>query len=106
MAEKPGRIPAGELTAYERWELPNLQGNQSAFSRSASAPASSRSVKPLTAADIEEIRKQAYQAGFDEGKLAGHEAGRQDGLVTGQQEGLAEGLQQGLVEGQQQIDQS
>lgn len=105
MAEKPGRIPAGELTAYERWELPNLQGNQSPVNRSTSASASSRSVKPLTAADIEEIRQQAYQAGFDEGKLAGHEAGRKEGLVIGQQEGRVEGVQQGLTEGQQQIDQ-
>jgi len=105
MSDKSGRIPAGELSAYERWELPNLEGNQRTFNRTHSASAS-KSVKPLTAADIEEIRQQAWQAGFEEGKVAGQASGHKEGFETGKQEGRAEGKQQGIEAGQQQIQQN
>lgn len=89
------RIPSEELTAYERWELPLLDkhGNTVAHSRE-----EERNVKPLTAADIEAIRQEAWEDGKQEGREAGH----QEGLVSGREAGHEEGLQQGLAEGREQ----
>lgn len=102
MAEKPESKPLGELTAYERWELPNLENpNDLKKSRSSMNAAA---IKPLTADDIENIRQQAYDAGFEEGKTEGHEQGRLAGLELGRQAGHQEGLEQGLLAGQAQID--
>lgn len=62
---------------------------------------------PLTAADLEEIRRSAYEEGLNEGRAAGHaeglEAGHAEGLEAGKAEGLEAGLQQGLEQGQAQI---
>lgn len=66
-------------------------------------------VKPLTAEDMEQLRQQAYEAGFSEGKedgfAKGYEEGRQQGQEDGTKQGLAEGKKLGLEEGQQQIEQ-
>ncbi|PAV27379.1 flagellar assembly protein FliH [Tamilnaduibacter salinus] len=97
------RIPADQLTAYERWELPLLDenGNEVPYSRE-----EDRSVKPLTAADMEAIRQEAredgfregreagFQQGFDEGKQAGREAGHAEGFQTGQEEGRSQAQEQ------------
>jgi len=65
MSDSP--IVSGQLTAYERWELPNLgtgMGNPSAgrYNKNVTLP---------TAAELEEIQRQAhdegYQAGYAEG---------------------------------------
>ncbi|WP_250657653.1 flagellar assembly protein FliH [Alkalimarinus coralli] len=97
--KKSNRIPADQLTAYERWELPSMQpgGNDVIRSQVSSAEIP---VKPLTAADLEKIRLEAYQAGFDQGKEEGLQAGHKEGLEKGFQEGLESGKQQGLQEGQ------
>lgn len=89
------RIPSEELTAYERWELPLLDehGNTVAHSRE-----EDRDVKPLTAADIEAIRQEAWEDGQREGREAGH----QEGFNTGREAGHQEGLQQGQAEGREQ----
>ncbi|WP_148862331.1 flagellar assembly protein FliH [Marinobacter fonticola] len=89
------RIPSEELTAYERWELPLLDehGNTVAHSRE-----EERDVKPLTAADIEAIRQEAWEDGQREGREAGH----QEGLTSGREAGHQEGLEQGLAEGREQ----
>ncbi|MDG5498589.1 flagellar assembly protein FliH [Marinobacter sp. BGYM27] len=90
------RIPSEELTAYERWELPLLDehGNQRPHSRE-----EEREVKPLTAADLEAIRQEAWQDGHKEGREAGYaeglESGRNDGLAAGREEGTVEGREQG-----------
>ncbi len=91
------RIPKEKLTAYERWELPLLDaaGNEI-------AQAEERNVKPLTAADIEEIRRAAKEDGLEEGRKEGHDAGYQAGLEKGQQEGYAAGLEQGREVGEKQ----
>lgn len=89
----PQRIPREELTAYERWELPVLdeQGNEV-------SPEEEPEVRPLTAADLEEIRRAAYEEGYREGRSEGREAGHQEGLESG----LAEGREQGHREAYEQ----
>lgn len=85
------RIPSEDLTAYEKWELPLLdqQGNEVAREEE-------RDVKPLTAGDIEEIRKAAWEDGHAEGR----EAGLNTGLEEGRAQGRKEGYEAGRVEGQ------
>ncbi len=100
MADKPRRIPASELSAYERWELPTLGDGKSA------ARGGSEKLKPLTADDLERIRKDAYDDGFKQGKQEGFETGRKEGREQGRKEGHAEGVEQGKAAGAQQIKQS
>jgi flagellar assembly protein FliH len=101
MIDKKKRTALGELTAYERWELPNIGAPESSASH---APVKKEKIKPLTAEDIENIRKQGHDAGFEEGRTAGLQSGRDEGLPIGRDEGRQEGLQQGLVEAQGQIN--
>ncbi|HEB67607.1 MAG TPA: flagellar assembly protein FliH [Gammaproteobacteria bacterium] len=54
------------LSAYERWELPNIGEETEA---EPDLPA------PLTAEEIEAMQKQAYEEGFAQGKEAGFAAG-------------------------------
>ena len=84
------RIPSEELTAYEKWELPLLdqQGNEIGREEE-------RDVKPLTAADIEEIRQAAWDDGHAEGREAGLAEGREEGRKEGHKEGLEAGLEEG-----------
>ena len=98
--KKSNRIPADQLTAYERWELPAMEpsGNDVIRSQVSSAEIP---IKPLTASDLEKIRLEAYEAGFAEGKEEGLEKGHKEGLDKGFQEGLDSGTQKGLQEGQQ-----
>ena len=87
------RIPKEQLTAYERWELPLLDARGNEIARE-----EERDVKPLTAADLGEIRKAAREDGYNEGREAGYQAG----LAEGRAEGHAEGLQNGVAEGREQ----
>lgn len=104
MVDKTRQIDPGKLTAYERWELPNI-GDQSTRSHKLSNTNAQR-IKPPTAQDIEDIRKQAYDAGFEEGRKAGNEEGHKEGIVSGQEEGQKQGLEIGLAEGKSQIDET
>lgn len=93
------RIPSSDLTAYERWELPLLdeRGNE-VWVRD-----DEMDIQPLTAEDLENIRREAYEDGALEGKekgykdgfelghKEGHDAGRQEGLQAGEQAGREEG---------------
>ncbi|MCF4009099.1 flagellar assembly protein FliH [Rheinheimera sp. UJ63] len=64
--------------------------------------------KPLTAADMEQLRQSAYDEGFAEGKDEGFSKGYNEGREQGQQDGLtqgvAEGKKQGLAAAQPDID--
>lgn len=93
------RIPSEELTAYERWELPLLDkdGNTVAHSRE-----EERHVKPLTAADIEAIRQEAWDDGHKEGREAGHEEGLTSGREAGHEAGLQQGLEEGRAKGREE----
>ena len=97
--DKPDAKTEGELSAYERWELPNLVGNQANDAVTNSyGTVSTKEVKPLTAEDLEAIRKEAYQDGLKqghaEGLALGMEEGRTKGHEVGKQEGIAAGRQQ------------
>ena len=87
------RIPKEQLTAYERWELPLLDARGNEIARE-----EEWDVKPLTAADLGEIRKAAREDGYNEGREAGYQAG----LAEGKAEGHEEGLQTGVAEGREQ----
>ncbi|NMT64727.1 flagellar assembly protein FliH [Marinobacter orientalis] len=88
------RIPRENLTAYERWELPLLdaRGNEVVQEEE-------REVKPLTAADIDEIRQAAHEDGHTEGREAGYQAGFDEGRDKGYQEGYEAGLAEGRERG-------
>ncbi|MBU2955244.1 flagellar assembly protein FliH [Marinobacter sp. F3R08] len=87
------RIPKEQLTAYERWELPLLDARGNEVARE-----EEREVRPLTAADIDEIRQAAREDGLKEGRDQGYE----DGLKLGKEEGHREGLEKGLAEGREE----
>ena len=91
------RIPKEQLTAWERWELPLLdeRGNQ---------VIQEQEVKPLTAADLEEIRQAAREDGFQEGREAGYQEGFEKGRADGHQQGLQAGEAEGRELGQQQAE--
>lgn len=88
------RIPKEELTAYERWELPLLdaRGNEVVLEEE-------REVKPLTAADIDEIHQAAREDGFNEGKEQGIKEGHTEGYEQGHKEGLEAGYAEGKESG-------
>ena len=95
------RIPKEQLTAYERWELPLLDARGNEVPRE-----EERDVKPLTAADLEDIRQAAredgYAEGRDEGYQAGQSAGREEGHKQGYEAGFAEGREAGEAQGLEQ----
>lgn len=80
-------IPKEQMTAYERWELPNFgDGNGpshfSATSHPHGAHKSGGVVLP-TAAQVEQIQQQAHDEGYQAGYAAGaEEAQRMAGLVS------------------------
>ena len=99
MVDKTKQQDPGKLTAYERWELPNI-GKASDRKLANTTP---QKLKPPTADDLEKIRQQAYEEGFEEGRKAGLEKGNAEGIVSGKQDGFKQGLDQGLEAGQSQI---
>ncbi|MDP4546738.1 flagellar assembly protein FliH [Marinobacter sp. MDS2] len=88
-------IPKENLTAWERWELPLLdeQGNQ---------VAREEEVKPLTAANLQDIREAAREDGYQEGREAGYQEGFAQGRTEGHQEGMTAGEAEGREQGRQQ----
>ena len=91
------RIPKEKLTAYERWELPLLDARGNEIARE-----EERDVKPLTAADLGEIRKAAREDGYNEGREAGYHAGLAEGRAEGHEEGLQTGVAEGREQGEKQ----
>ena len=91
------RIPKEQLTAYERWELPLLDERGNEIARE-----EERDVKPLTAADLGEIRTAAREDGYNEGREAGYQAGLAEGRAEGHEEGKQAGLAEGREHGEKQ----
>lgn len=93
---------AEELSAFERWELPNMEdpraiieSNESAFSSGSQRGQKQavvvleeseevEEVKPLTAEELEEIRQAAYEDGKDEGRRDGYKEGYDQGYKSGE----------------------
>ena len=57
---------------------------------------------PLTAEEIEQIRQDAYQEGFAQGKEEGSAVGHAEGLEKGHAEGVEQGHEQGYQTGLEQ----
>ena len=64
-------------------------------------PEEEEEILPPTAEEIEAIRQNAYEEGFEEGKQEGSEKGFQEGLAKGEQEGHQQGITSGREEGLQ-----
>lgn len=88
--------PTETLSAWERWQLPNMDSDrpakQNAYnipSHAAAKPAAATAVeddslKPLTAEDLEAIRDAAYQEGLAQGRDVGKAEGYEQGLLNGE----------------------
>jgi len=87
--EKMAKVISGKSTSeYQRWDVPNVKRlKQQALKKAG-----------LTAGQLEEIQKQAYDEGF---KL-----GKKEGYGEGLKEGKEKGYQQGMQEGQNEIAQT
>lgn len=97
--ENVGTKAAKDMSAYERWELPNLQEGvvpKKSFS-------TRQEVKPLTAEDIEKIRAEAYQDGLKQGHTEGLNKGVIEGRKKGLQIGREEGLKLGRVDAEKEL---
>ncbi|SEA49593.1 flagellar assembly protein FliH [Alkalimonas amylolytica] len=123
--KRPFSPDASTLEQLKEWPSPDLTGDMRKYEKTNAlnktrpdpkAPAETEqsdeddhSLKPLTAEQMEELRQQAYDAGFSEGKedgfAKGYEEGRQQGQEDGVKQGLAEGKKLGFEEGQQQSEQ-
>ncbi|WP_114418757.1 flagellar assembly protein FliH [Marinospirillum perlucidum] len=116
------RIPANEKVPYERWEMPDLTGVRKRIAQrldeleeeqKSAEEAEPPEPQPPTPEELEALREEArqegYQAGFDEGRQQGYEEGRalgyQEGEGQGQEAGFQAGYQQGLDQSQQEVDQ-
>lgn len=105
-----------KLTAYERWELPNLASSSNvkkesaalaikpdeAFEVTEEIDEASLVYEPLTASQLEEIRSAAYEEGFVQGQEEGKQKGYLEGYELGLEEGNQAGLEQGKEEGKEQ----
>ncbi len=91
MSDRSGmsKIIRGDAqTVYERYELPNVKTlHQQEKDRAGR----------VTAQQLEELHKQAYEEGFQQGKDEGYQAGLEQGKT--------EGHKQGLLEGQEEVQQ-
>ena len=97
------RVPLGDLSAYERWELPSLGEGASRPKQSSFGSPKREQAKLPTAAEIEQIRQNAKDDGFLEGKKEGFTQGFEKGLEDGRNKGLEDGRAEGLAQGQTQI---
>ncbi|MFK7159761.1 FliH/SctL family protein [Marinospirillum sp. MEB164] len=116
------RIPAEEQVPFRRWEMPDLTGIKRSIARrldeleaqTAAAEQEEAPAEPQlpTAEEVEALRAEAEQAGYQAGQEAGHAAGYEAGRALGYQEGEAQGqeagfqvgYQRGLDEAQHEID--
>ncbi len=105
------RVVSDAEIEFSHWQLPDVTETEDVsisnlFGYSAQqAPkaVTVETVAPPTMAEIEDIRAQAEEEGFNEGKTQGHieglEQGRLEGLEQGHKEGFTQGHEQGLEAG-------
>lgn len=105
------RVVSDAEIEFSHWQLPDVTETEDVsisnlFGYSAQqAPKSVtvETVAPPTMAEIEDIRAQAEEEGFNEGKTQGHieglEQGRLEGLEQGHKEGFTQGHEQGFEAG-------
>ena len=86
-------IPKEQLTAYERWELPNF-GIPDIVQNEAEVPQAEEPVIEYpTAAELEEIQRQAHDEGYQIGQEEGYQAGYAAGHTEGRQTAYTEASQ-------------
>jgi flagellar assembly protein FliH len=89
-------IRPDELSAYERWELPNMTPREArGREEEVAAP------PPMTAEQIEAIQQAAYQEGYELGRKEGREAGAAE--VRGQAQRLRQ-IVHGLAQPLEELD--
>uniref|UniRef100_Q0HX05 Flagellar assembly protein FliH n=1 Tax=Shewanella sp. (strain MR-7) TaxID=60481 RepID=Q0HX05_SHESR len=106
------RVVSDSEIEFSHWQLPDVTETEEAsisnlfgYSAQQHAPkaVAAETIAPPTMAEIEDIRAQAEEEGFNEGKTQGYaeglEQGRLEGLEQGHTEGLAQGHEQGLEAG-------
>lgn len=91
-------IPAGKLSAYERWELPAVDPDR-LVGRDSMRSEEDLPVSPLTAEQVEQVREAAHREGFEQGQREGLTAGHAEGLARAEAELRAQtGQVQALVQ--------
>lgn len=88
--------PQDQLSAWERWQLPNMEADIPLKSNAYNIPGKRHShllpseeseepeLKPLTAEDLEAIRQAAYEEGLEQGREAGRAEGYDAGYLSGE----------------------
>jgi len=78
-----GKVISGDSqTAFERWDAPQVKNIQQRKDEQAGR---------ITARQLEDLQKQAYEEGVQLGKKDGYEQGLKQGLEEGTQQGLKNG---------------
>ncbi len=86
---KNSRVISGDNVTFERWQAPDVQSVAQQQQEQAGL---------LTARQLEELQKQAYDEGFQLGQKEGYQAAFEQGLQEGQQ--------QGILKGQEEVEQT
>jgi flagellar assembly protein FliH len=85
-----------QLSAWERWQLPNMEGGIPEKGNAYNVPGKRHPVshptaddqepelKPLTADDLEAIRQAAYEEGLEQGREIGRVEGYDAGYLSGE----------------------
>lgn len=96
-------IPKEKLTAFERWELASFD----AQSRSQLKAGPAKDTPLVTVAELENIRQQAHDEGYAQGREAGYAAGIQQAHTEAAQvHTLMENLEAALNQVDEQVAQS
>ena len=88
--------PPEQLSAWERWQLPNMEADTPIKGNAFNIPGKTRQpktvvleeedteLKPLTAEDLEAIRQAAYEEGLEQGREVGRAEGYDAGFLSGE----------------------
>ncbi len=107
----PGLLKTEESADTELWPLPQVQPKEIVDDGKTNALGKKSTWKyeppeeieadpvPLTAEEIEEIQKAAFEEGFNQGKEEGFAKGFDEGKISGHEEGLKLGHEEGLASG-------
>ncbi|RLT92565.1 flagellar assembly protein FliH [Ketobacter sp.] len=99
--KKPGYLsdentPPEQLSAWERWQLPNMDRDMPIKGNALNIPGKPRprtvaeleaeepELKPLTAEDLEALRQAAYEEGLEQGREVGRAEGYDAGYLSGE----------------------
>lgn len=93
-------ISSGGLMDVQQWSPPNMDEMETEFD----APEVVETEAPvLTADQLQQIQKAAYDEGFEQGRKEGFELGRTDGFEQGKTEGIEYGHKEALNQGRSEL---